>query len=97
MTIKDKEQALVSAGDKLGELMSKTSEDDKKILQEIKKQVEQYANEMMELGKAVDRSSLYAVAVILDDNLKADDELFKAAKEYIDADYEYITSLKEGE
>lgn len=95
MTIKEKENALIAAGEKLGELMAKTSEDDKKILLEIKDQVEKYALEMEEKGKCVDRSSLYAVAIILDDNLKLDMQLLEAAKEFVDADYEYIKSLKD--
>lgn len=95
MTIKEKENAMIAAGEKLGELMAKASDEDKKILVEIKDQVEKYALEMEEKGKAVDRSSLYAVAVILDDNLKEDMELLLAAKEFVDADYEYIKSLKD--
>jgi len=95
MTIKEKEENLIKAGEKLGELMAKCSKKEKAILQEIKKSVEKYAAEMEENGKYVDKSSLYAVAIILDDNLNADDGLLEAAKVYIDVDFEYIKSLKD--
>lgn len=95
MTIKEKEQALILAGEKLGKLMAKADKKQKEILVAIKDQVEKYAKETEEKGKCVDRSSMYAVAIILDDNLEVDEELTRAAKEYIDADYEYIMSLKD--
>jgi len=95
MTIKEKEEALIKVGEELGELMAKASPEDKEILQQIKKAVEKYAKEMEEQGKYVDRSSMYAIAIILDDNLNASDELIDCAKRFIDADYEYIKSLKD--
>lgn len=95
MTIKEKEKALVKVGEELGELMAKASPEDKNILQQIKKSVEKYAAETEEKNKCVDRSSMYAIAIILDDNLNASDELIECAKKYIDADYEYIMSLKD--
>ncbi|MCD4785670.1 MAG: hypothetical protein K8T10_17750 [Candidatus Eremiobacteraeota bacterium] len=95
MIIKEREEALVKVGEELGGLMAQASPEDKNILQQIKKAVEKYAAEMEEKGKCVDRSSMYAVAVILDDNLNASDNLIECAKRYIDADYEYIMSLKD--
>ncbi|MCE1247720.1 MAG: hypothetical protein LWY06_13855 [Firmicutes bacterium] len=94
MSIKEKEDAMMQAGDKLGLLMSKTSPEQKEILKKIKDDVEKYASEREKEGKYIDRSSMYAVAIILDDNLKAEEELITAAKEFIDADYEYIKCLK---
>lgn len=95
MSIKEKEEMMVKAGEVLGELMSKADDKQKEIMLVIMEQVEKYAAEMEAKGKCIDKSSMYATAILLDDNLNPNDELVNAAKHYIDADYDYIMSLKE--
>lgn len=95
MEIEEKEAALIQAGEKLGQIMAKLGLEEKAILRKLKDAVENHAKEQEKKGIPVDRSSLYATAIILDDELMAMDEMVIAAKEYIDADHAYIKALKD--
>lgn len=97
MSVAEKEKRLVEAGEKLGQLMAQASPEKKKILQRIMKTVEEFAREMQSQGRFIDKSSMYAVAILIDDELNADDTLAEVAKEYIEADYNYLQALKEQE
>ncbi len=93
--IEEKEKRLIEAGEKLGRIMAKVSDEKKKVLQRIKRTVEEFAKDMESKGRFIDRSSMYAMGIIIDDELNADDELAEAAKEYIEADHQYLQALKE--
>jgi predicted DNA-binding protein YlxM (UPF0122 family) len=58
MSIKKTEDMLVKAGDKLGELMSKSTPEQKEILKKIKSDVEKYAAEREKEGKYTDKSCM---------------------------------------
>ncbi len=93
--LQEKEEAMIKAGEKLGELMSQAPEEKKVILKKILSAVEEFSTEREKQGVLIDKSSIYAAAIMLDEELKADENLMEAAKAYIDADYEYIKALKE--
>lgn len=88
------EENLIKAGERLGKAMMKCSEKEKEILRELKKKVEEYAKEQEERGKFLDKSSLFAAAIIVTTEIE-NEELIEAAKEYIEMDYLFVKSLED--
>lgn len=97
MSLTEKEKKVEMAGEKLGQLMKEAGVEKKKILRKIMDGIKKHAEEQEEKGEPIDPSSLYAAAIILDDELMADDQMTDAAKEYIEAEHEYIQELHKGE
>ena len=92
MTESNLEAKLLQAGEELGQAMAKANEEEKKILREMKEQVELFAKEEEAKGKYLDRSALFAAGIIAHPDLTSD-ELIQAAKAYIDSDYMFVKSL----
>lgn len=93
-SIREKEESMEKAALKLGEAMYACSQEDKELLRQLKANVENFAVQQEKEGKFIDKSSLYALSIVLDEKLGAIESLAQSAKEYVDAEYEYIKGLK---
>ena len=86
------ELQLIDAGEKLGQAMAKVGEEEKKILREMKSQVDLFVTEEEAKGKYLDRSAFFAAGIIAHPDLTTE-ELIDAAKNYIDYDYMFVKAL----
>ncbi|MDQ7823213.1 MAG: hypothetical protein RDV48_10500 [Candidatus Eremiobacteraeota bacterium] len=90
------EKQLEEAGEKMGRLMQKASDQEKERLRAMKKEIENFAIDEEKKGKFYDRSALFAAGIIANPDI-TDEAMKEAAKEYIEKDYLFIKSLKEEE
>ncbi|MCD6309376.1 MAG: hypothetical protein J7M18_01600 [Candidatus Eremiobacteraeota bacterium] len=88
------EEKLIKAGERLGQALASCSEEEKKILREMKEQVDMFANEEEDKGRFLDRSALFAAGIIAHPDITGE-ELISAAKEYIDMDYLFVKGEEE--
>lgn len=87
------EKELEQAAEELGKAMSAVLEKEKAILRDMKKQVDDFTEEEAKKGKFYDKSAIFAFGIIAHPEL-SDEDLIKAAKNYIDIDYAFIKSQK---
>jgi hypothetical protein len=90
------ERQLEAVGEKMGLLMKNSSESEKERFRKAKSEVEEFAKEMENRGKYVDRSCLFASWILGDPDI-TNDELRTVSKEYIEIDHLLIKSYKEQE
>ncbi|MCL5037813.1 MAG: hypothetical protein M1269_11960 [Chloroflexi bacterium] len=88
------ETKLIEAGERLGQVLAKCSDEEKKILRDMKKEVDGFANEEDKKGRFLDRSALFAAGIIAHPDI-TDEEVISAAKEYIDMDYLFVKGAGE--
>lgn len=88
------EEALIAAGDRLGEAIQNASEAEKKILAAMHKKLDEWAREQETRGVIIDRSAFFAAGIIAHDQI-TDENLIEAASEYIDKDWLFCKSLRE--
>ena len=88
------EKELIDAGERLGKALGQASDEEKKILRDMKAQVALFADEEEKKGKYLDRSALFAAGIIAHPDI-TNSELVEAAKEYIDKDYTFVKSFTE--
>lgn len=88
------EKNLEEVGERLGERMKQASEEEKEILRAMLREIDEFAKEEEKKGKYLDRSALFAAGIIAHPDIK-DEELMEIAKEYIEADYLFVKSLRE--
>jgi hemerythrin-like domain-containing protein len=94
MDLTAQEKNLIEAGERLGEAMKQASPEEKRILREMKDQVESFAKEEEAKGRLLDRSALFAAGIIAHPDI-TNEVLLEAAKNYIDMDYLFVKSLEE--
>lgn len=87
------EKELELAAEELGKAISSASEKEKAILRDMKKQVDDFTEGEAQKGKFYDKSAIFAFGMIAHPELN-DENLIKAAKNYIDMDYAFIKSRK---
>ncbi len=90
------EKQLEAVGERMGLLMSRASEQEKEILRRMKKEIEDFAKSEETQGKYYDRSALFAAGIIANPDI-INDDLKRAAVEYIEVDYLFIKSIKDEE
>jgi hypothetical protein len=90
------EKQLETVGEQMGLLMQKAPEKEKEILRGMKKEIDTFAVDEEKKGKYYDRSALFAAGIIANPEITGE-ELKQAAKEYIEADYMFIKSMKDEE
>jgi len=88
------EKELIDAGERLGKALGQASDEEKKILRDMKAQVSLFADEEEKKGKYLDRSALFAAGIIAHPDI-TNSELVESAKEYIDKDYTFVKSFTE--
>jgi hypothetical protein len=94
MELTAQEKNLIDAGEKLGLAMKEASADEKKILRDMKEQVESFAKEEEVKGRLLDRSALFAAGIIAHPDIVSE-VLIDTAKIYIDMDYLFVKSMDE--
>jgi len=90
------EKQLEAAGERMGLLMARATDDEKEILRRMKNEIEEFAKTEETQGKYYDRSALFAAGVIANPDI-VNTDLKKAAIEYIEVDYLFIKSIKDEE
>lgn len=90
------EKQLEAVGERMGLLMQKSSASDKERFRKAKQEVEEFAKELEQKEKYVDRSCLFAAWIIGDPDI-TNEELKLVAKEYIEVDHLLIKSYKDEE
>ncbi|MEW6277688.1 MAG: hypothetical protein AB1758_03620 [Candidatus Eremiobacterota bacterium] len=93
-TVSQYEKELLEAGERLGELMGRTTGTNKELLRSLHDQVESVARQKQSEGILVDKAALFACVIITSIEID-DDELVRAAGDYIDKDYMFCKSLRE--
>ena len=88
------EKKLIESGERLGRALAGCSEEEKKILRDMKEQVDLFAKEEDDRGRFLDRSALFAAGIIAHPDITSED-LISAAKEYIDMDYLFVKGEEE--
>jgi tRNA pseudouridine38-40 synthase len=90
------EKQLEAVGERMGLMMAKAPDKDKEQLRKMKKEIDDFAKQAEEKGKFLDRSALFAAAIIATADI-TDESLKNAAKEYIEVDHLFIKTQKEEE
>lgn len=83
------EQRLEQAGEEMGRVLQSLSAEIKAIVREIKENVDKEFEEQQKQGNYIDRSMFFAAALIGHPDVK-DDNLIRAAANYVDADHAYV-------
>ena len=89
----DYEKRLEEAGDNLGNIMEKSSKEEKSKLALMHKEIDDFVESSEKEGKHFEKTSFFAAAILSSPDLSED--MKKAAKAYIEADYAYVNSLAE--
>lgn len=87
----DYENALVEAGDKLGQAMRNAPEAEKEVLRAMYGKLNEWAAGQEGKGEQVDRSAFFAAGIIAHEKLQSE-ALIQAATEYIDKDFMFCRS-----
>ena len=90
------EKNLEVIGEKMGHLMKDAPLNEKEILKRMNNEVRQFAEQEEKNGKYFDKSAIFAAGIISNADI-TNQELKKAAKEYIETDYLFIKSFKSEE
>ena len=85
------EQRLEQAGEEMGRVLASLSTEAKAVVREIKANVDREYEEQKSQGVYMDRSVFFAAALIGHPDLK-DENLLRAASNYVDADHAYMRS-----
>lgn len=83
------EQRLEQAGEEMGRVLQALSAELKAVVREIKESVEREFEEQQKQGHYMDRSMFFAAALVGHPDVK-DENLIRAAANYIDADHAYV-------
>jgi len=86
------EKQLEEAADALGKAMAEASPEVKKILRDMKEQVEKFVVQEAKEGKRMDASALFAAGIIAHPEI-LDTRVIGAAKDYIDTDYLFVKGM----
>lgn len=83
------EERLIAAGEELGKVLQRLTDEQRAVVRAIKQSVEQEFEEQRKQGAYMDRSAFFAAALIGHPDLE-DDDLVRAASNYVDADLAYV-------
>lgn len=89
------ENALVEAGEKLGQAMQNAPEGEREILRAMYSKLNNWASEQEEKGdQSVDRSAFFAAGIIAHEKIQSG-ALIQAATDYIDKDHMFCRSRQQ--
>jgi len=89
MTGQTAEKRLEEAGEELGRVLATLPPEVKTMVREIKQNVELEFEEQRKQGNYMDRSVFFAAALIGHEDI-IDENLIRAAANYVDADHAYM-------
>ncbi len=93
-TAQTAEERLEHAGEELGRALAALPPQTKALVREIKDNVEHEFEEQRKQGNYMDRSMFFAAALIAHEEI-TDENLIRAASNYVDADHAYMKSQQD--